>query len=583
MKTNICAAAMFALMSGACSTVTPVEVAQVAVPTDQTMDETSRYIESFDGTRLAISVFRPAAGGIASSQALPVIVTQDRSDLSPDDIAAMQRYVAQGYVWIAQDRRGTGASFGTQTGFVNQFDAQDAKAVIDWSARQAFSSGKTVALGCSNQGAWQYLVATLAPDSLVAIAPACASPMLFDDAVAINGVPMIPTAPRPYAGECREGGAGARPGNAPPRPARSVDGDDGTLLAAAAEEHRCGAPMLGQYWLNMPRDGYNAYARYRPALDDTAMTRWDTVRGSGIEVLQLGGWFDAAVAGQLEAQRIWGGQLVMGPWVHGNRPPPGTYLPNADYDLFETTLAFFDRHAKGEPAGPAEPRVSWYTVNAAPGREWSTAAEWPRHPRQTFVLGDGVLANTAVNLSPAPLPDGDANWFGGAYSPLARWYKGDFGETNTASLLFAAAPFTADCEITGTPSADIWISADTTDTNLFAMLQDVAPDGTITYITDGRIRASWRKVDPLPFESQRIWHRGFAEDIEPIEPGVPTRLRFDFFPVSYVLKSGHHVQLSLTRSIGAEYQAPPGAPEGGVTVLRDRDHPSRITLPFRPD
>ncbi|HSG57397.1 MAG TPA: CocE/NonD family hydrolase [Paracoccaceae bacterium] len=546
------------------------------------LDARSIHIESFDGTRLAITVYRPTG----ATERLPVIVTQNRDEASESMIAEMRRYTDRGYVWIAQDRRGTGASFGVQTGFVNQLDAADAKAVMDWAAAQYFSTGKTVALGCSNQGAWQYLVATMQPASLVAIAPACSSPMFYDDAVAINGVPMIGLAAAPYAGECREGNAGARPGNAPPPAPRPVDGDaDGALLRAAQAEQRCGAPMLGQYWLGMPRDGMNDYAGYQPALLDSGMTQWEAIRDSRVAILQLGGWFDAAVAGQIEGQRALGGRLVMGPWVHGNRPPRGVDFPAGQLDLTDITLRFFDWHTKGIGDEQAEPAILYYTVNAPAGQEWRSAQSWPSLPRSTLYLAQtGSLSPIAPGAADATVLDpAGARWFGGSYSALSRWYTGDFASTNDASLLHATPPMTHAVELTGTVTASLWISADRPDANVYAMLQDVAPDGSATYITDGRIRASWRTEHDLPWPGEdRIWHRGNASDIQPLVPGEPALLRFDFFPVSYMVRQGHSLRLAVSSGIGLGYDAPPLAGGAPVTVILHSgpEHPSALTLPM---
>ena len=235
--------------------------------------ETSEYLRSFDGTRLAITIRRPTKSGQVATEAMPVIVTQDRSMSGPDASNRIRYFTDRGYVWVAQDRRGTGASFGVQTGFVNGLDVKDAKAVIEWAGAQSFSNGKVVAFGCSNQGAWQYLVAPLDPKYLVAIVPACASPQFFDHAVTVNGVPIFPAGEKHYAGECNRPPSGARPAGFVPPPPRAVDADvDGALLKAALDEQKCGASMLGQYWMNMPRDGLNTFANYRPAIEDTAIT-----------------------------------------------------------------------------------------------------------------------------------------------------------------------------------------------------------------------------------------------------------------------------------------------------------------------
>jgi predicted acyl esterase len=105
-------------------------------------------------------------------------------------------------------------------------------------------------------------------------------------------------------------------------------------------------------------------------------------------------------------------------------------------------------------------------------------------------------------------------------------------------------------------------------------------------VTDGRIRASWRAEHDLPWPgASRVWHRGFAEDITPLTPGEPTLLRFDFFPISYVLRQGHRLRLTITSGIGQTYDAPPLA--GGepimLTLHSGPGHPSALTLPIIAD
>lgn len=547
--------------------------------------ERSQYIRSYDGTRIAVTVRRPMRSGQPVKERLPVIVTQDRSDGNPDD---MRRFTNAGYIWVSQDRRGTGASFGIQTGFVNQADARDAKAVIDWAAAQPFSSGKVVATGCSNQGAWQYLVATLRPRALVAIAPACASPQFFDHGVSMNGIPMMAIGVKPYAGECARPASGARPvGFVPPAP-RPVDEDkDGQQLKAAVAGQKCGAAMLGQYWRNMARDEFNQFAGYRPAIEDSAMTHWQAIKASKIAVLQLGGWYDAAVAGQLEGQRLWGGRLVMGPWVHGNQPGRGANAPAADFDLDGEILRWFDTHAKN--AGRiSKPSIRYYTANAPAGQEWREVARWPTYPmRNYFLKADGMLSSSPPeqNGEAADYAQQDVRWFDGQYSPLGRWWNGDMNASDALSLSHTLAPLSVDMEVTGTPSAKLWIAANAPDANLFAVLEDVAPDGKSTYVSDGRIRASWRAIAMPPWgRSPQAWHSGYLADLKPLGHGEASELVFDFFPISYVFKAGHRIRVSIATSIGQRYQDPPMA-EGKpvrLTVYRDARHPSQIVLPVAP-
>jgi uncharacterized protein len=248
---------------------------------------TSQYIQSYDGTRLAITVIRPTLKGQLINEPLPVILYQDRAAAEGYMSNTIRYFTDRGYIWVLQDRRGTGASFGFEKGFVDQTVVKDAIAVIEWAGAQPFCNKKVVGLGCSNQGAWQYVVAAKAPKYLAAIAPACASPQFFDHGVSLNGINLFPVGQKPYAGKTNVTAQAAAGGGRMSEP-KKVDADtDGSLLKAAVAEHAGGAPMLGQYWLNMPRDGFNKYAGYRPALEDIAITHAKAIRKSGIPILQI--------------------------------------------------------------------------------------------------------------------------------------------------------------------------------------------------------------------------------------------------------------------------------------------------------
>src|SRR5205814_637751 len=108
------------------------------------------------------------------------------------------------------------------------------------------------------------------------------------------------------------------------------------------------------------------------------------------------------------------------------------------------------------------------------------------------------------------------------------------------SASFTGAVLARSTRIAGHPVISLWVSADALDANLFAYLEDVAPDGTVTAITDGRQKATLRKLDEAPWKMLGLpWHRSFREDAQPLRPGEAVELRFDLLPVSYVFGKGH--------------------------------------------
>jgi uncharacterized protein len=546
------------------------------------------YIRSADGTRLAIALHRPTRGGQLEDAPLPVILQQTRgaSD-EPEQIARMRYFTDRGYIWMTQSRRGSGASFGTETGFITHYDALDAKSAIEWAGAQAFSNQRVVAYGCSNEGLWQYAALALQPRYLVAIAPQCATAAFFDQGISRGGIHLLPLAPEPYAGTCDDDSTAGLATRSQTARNPVADDVDGSLLRAAQVAQQCPAAFLGQYWLNMPRDGYNAFAGNRPGIADAPITYWREIRESGVPVLEIGGWFDTSMAGQFETQRLWGGRTVMLPRVHGNRVM-GDRFPGDSFVVDAEVLRWFDHYAKDVQNGANWPGVTFYTINAPAGDEWHYAPTWraasqPLRPFHLVAAGLREAAGPAAGGA-VVYPQQDVAWFDGRYAPLARTWDGDMAAADARSIVHDTTPLGQATEMTGTPVARLWISADQRDVNVFAVVEDVAPDGRSTYVTDGRLRASWRKLSSPPWEgSDWNWHRGHAQDITPLVPGEAVELVFDLHPISYVFAAGHSIRLSIVTSTGQPFEAPPlaGGEPVTLTLYRDTRHPSQIALPLR--
>ena len=549
----------------------------------------SLYVPSADGTRLAVEVFRPAQ----AAGPVPVLMIQrNGAERNPNEDEAVRFFTTNGYAVIRQFRRGTGASFGTQRGFVTRDDANDAKSVIDWAGVQPWSSGKVGTFGCSNQGAWQYVTAATKPKHLVAMAPACASPTFFDDTMSRNGVSTFIFEGRPpYNGECGE----------VPKPGEPVETDkDGALAAAAAREHRCNAAFLGQYQANMHRDTVNTFLGYAPGMVDSVAMQAGEVRKSGVKFLQLAGWFDASPGGQLLGQQLFGGHIVVGPWQHCWARDPG--FPESRFEQLKVQLRWFDATLKGANNGMlGEAPVRYYTMNAPAGTEWRTAARWPvpgaRPATYHFAAGktgsvdslnDGAL--TAAPQAPGAdryRADHSVQYFDGQYAGLMRYWAGDMRPgVDRKAVTYTMPALARPLEVTGTPVVRLWVRTSAPDADFFAVLEDVAPDGKSTFVSDGAIRASRRKLSRAPWGDTGLpWHSNKAADDQPLQAGVPARLDFAMMPTSWVFRSGHRLRVSIVNAAGKGFQQPPGtdpANPASFEILRGGKYASSVTLPLMP-
>jgi uncharacterized protein len=151
-----------------------------------------------------------------------------------------------------------------------------------------------------------------------------------------------------------------------------------------------------------------------------------------------------------------------------------------------------------------------------------------------------------------------------------------------AGVHFYSPVMNADTEVTGHPIADLWISADVADVNLFVYLEDAAPDGTVTAITDARQKASLRKVAAPPYNYIGLpWRRSNRGDVQLLTPGSPVRVQMDLFPVSYIFKRGHRIRVSVTGADYRERDRQTLNPAPQVTIYDSNSNPSLIVLPIR--
>lgn len=531
---------------------------------------TSQYVEVRDGTRLAMDLFRPTDGGELVTEPLPVLFmhTPYNRRTFLGGMAAETypgyalRLVPYGYVVAVVDFRGVYASFGKNVAYNRGewIDAarMDAYDVTEWLASQPWSSGKIGMWGCSATGGSQLQAATTAPPHLKAIFPMSCE---FD--AYPFGVP---------GGMARaEGNTSAPPAGLTPElrdaMAVPVDGAEGAaLLADAIAEHADNVENAG-------------YVPYRDSIAENIPEQWwlkssphtylEEINRSGIAIYAAANWnegmtkYGAFFTLNNVTTPV---KLLVGPAGHCEW---STVKQDTGFDLVIEERRFFDHWLKGiDNCVMHEPKVHYYTYNAAPGEEWQSAEAWPLpgERRTRYYFGEGSLSTTATTASEGM----DAFEVEYAVTPENRAETG---------LVYATEPLATAVQVTGHPVVELWISSTAADGDFVVTLEDVAPDGTATsYFMNGRLRASHRALADAPYENLGLpWHPHTEAALEPLVPGEPVLLTFDLLPISIVFAAGHRIRVIVNF---ADAVTPVLEPAPTVTVYRDAERPSSITLPI---
>jgi predicted acyl esterase len=332
-----------------------------------------------------------------------------------------------------------------------------------------------------------------------------------------------------------------------------VDADaDGKMLAEAAagqaeNEYSTGlmpfrdslSPTLGVKWL----------------IQSSPSTYLDQLKASGIGFYAAANWDEGGTkfGAPFTFKNLQpNSKLIIGPATHCD----WTTVKNlTGFDLIIEERRFFDYWLKGVENGVMdEPPVYYYTYNAPEGEEWTAAKTWPPASQATayFLRNGGTLGTSKPDAAGAD-----------------RIKVGD-----DARLVYETEALGDDLTITGHPVVHLWVSATATDVDVYANLEDIAPDGTVTsYHMDGRLRASHRNEHEPPYDNLGLpWRTHLEKDTVSLSPGEPAELVFDLFPISYRFKPGNRIRLTLT--FGDPLKAAPD-----VSIHRGDDHPSYVTLP----
>jgi len=537
-----------------------------------------------DGTNLSSDIFRPDARG-----RFPVIVTrtpyrtvegfQDRQN----DEAIF--FAKHGYACMIQDCRGKNDSEGVYRPFQDD-DARDGYDTLAWAARQEWSNGSLGTVGASYSAWNQWNTATLKPPGLKAMVCTVSLPDPVLNVPYQNGALVL------WMAEWMAGIEGRRN-------TKTSLYDSSKLfwhlpLKTMDEQFGRKDSRIWQEWIAHPSaDSYWKKAFYHDKLDRV-----------NVPVLHVSGWYDDDIIGThinflgmtgasrsrktRESQK-----LIIGPWQH--RVNATRKLGDIDFgetaliDLQGAKLRWFDRWLKGVRSDVDESPVEIFTT----GRNaWQKSDSWPlKGAKPTFYYlrsrgrantsyGEGLLSTKKVtekeqsdtyHYDPAyPVPNIDDQGQG-AEGPFDQRPI----ERRDDVLVYSTPPLDRELEVSGRVTVELFASTSARDTDFWAQLTDVFPNGYSMHLTEGIIRGRYRKSLEKP---------------ELLKPGAVNKFTIDLWIISNAFQKGHSIRLDISSSSFPKYDRNPntGGPFGQdaellvakQTVVHDSQHPSGVILPI---
>ncbi len=596
----------------------------------------SQYLVMRDGVLIAVDVYLPR--GLGEGEKIPAILHQTRYFRSmelrrplrwflggkPYDHTTLyakrrKTFVERGYAWVDVDVRGSGASYGSRICPWSPDEIRDGAEIVDWIVEQPWSNGMVGAMGISYDGTTAEMLLVNRHPAVRAVAPRFS---LFDtyvdvafpggihdvwftenwrrlnDALDKNApaeikgwwVDLFVTGVQPVDSDrdrsLRQGAVRAHEDN--------YDVHAGALSVACRDDISDADPLINnpkikELLAGDPIDPEGSIGLFSPH------NYAREIEDSGAAIYSYSGWLDGAYPHSAIKRfltiRTPGSRLILGPWNHGggwninqlSGPTPSSFDHEAEL------LRFFDAHLKGIDTGIRDkPPVHYYTMVE---EKWKTADTWPppglenasyylnTDNRLTRAEPSGRKGSDAYRVDPAAATGSQSRWRNQIAVDAPVRYA-DRREQDRKLLVYTSAPLEDDMEVTGHPVVTLFVSSTAEDGNFIAYLEDVSPDGRVSYVTEGQLRAIHRRLsDREPPYVQTVPYRTFKRrDALPLVPGETAEIVFDLLPTSYLFQKGHSIRLALSGADASHFNPLTDEPPD-LRFHRNQAFLSRIDLP----
>ncbi|NOZ22269.1 MAG: CocE/NonD family hydrolase [Planctomycetes bacterium] len=534
-----------------------------------------------DGVTLSTNIFRPDAPGKfpALLMRTPYGKGQARHD----------RFVRAGYVVATQDSRGRYESDGKYTMFSveNTGDAEDGYDAVEWLAKQPWCDGKVGTFGASYCAWMQWMLARLRPPHLKAMS-AVSIPTTLPDV--------------DFTGSFR--------------PARRIHWWMNSI-APDVKRRENGPPPhdkaeAGKIWNDIDRAKWLYFLPYaklpRELFGSLAGPVFEWMKKPWVDPwkfqehhkdvtvpnLDFTGWYDHcwSMDHHVNMRKNGGSKLardqqkiVVGPWNHtgiGQRKIGEIdFGPDAQLDKEGVQIQWFDHWLKDIDNEVEDwPPVRYFVMGE---NRWKTSAVWPAKgakPRNLYLAANGMLHTK---------PRGDDSPDEYTYNPadpvMTLWTPSLFTVPSDRTALryrrdilrYSTTVLEEDVEVVGAPEVVLHAASTAKDTDFFARLVDVYPDGRAIDISVGMVRARYRNG----YEPEQL-----------LTPGEVVEYRIKLRNTACRFLKGHRIQVEIASSDFPNYDrnhntgkndfSDPELIPAKQTIHHSMNYPSRVILPVTP-
>jgi uncharacterized protein len=271
----------------------------------------------------------------------------------------------------------------------------------------------------------------------------------------------------------------------------------------------------------------------------------------------------------------------------------------ATFEALPSVRVLFDNGAGTNPGAsnnPGDPypgfEQSWpsFPVPGTTAKRWFLGAKGSLNDAQT---GSGVDWYTSDASALSPTDYGDNTGTGGLWGNASQWDWKWKPNPSGSAVSYVTAPLKDNTVVVGAGSVKLWVKSSTPDVDLLATISEISPDGKETFVQNGWMRASERKLatgsdnlfkqqtsvlEPVPSE--------LASDVRQMPKHKFVKVVIPLYYEGHAYRAGTRIRVTIaapngTQPIWSTTQARP-AGTAKVSLAHSAKRPSSLFLPVVP-
>jgi predicted acyl esterase len=246
----------------------------------------------------------------------------------------------------------------------------------------------------------------------------------------------------------------------------------------------------------------------------------------------------------------------------------------------------------GDPYPGFEQSFSKFPIPGTKARSWYLGPGGTLNESAPVAEGSDFYTSDA---NAVPLTDYSSDTgSGGLWGNASQWEWNWPQPAAGTAVSYVSAPLAASTTAIGAGAVHLWVRSSTPDVDLQATVSEVRPDGDETFVQDGWIRASERKLastannmlKQAPSTLQPI-PSFLASDVEPMPAGEYVPVVLPLYFEGHAYRAGSRIRVTIAAPNGTEpvWSFGQTQPEGGTameSIAFSPSMPSSLVLPVVP-